>query len=256
MHHTAASTPQSWSASSTLPAAWARSHRTVTPAACPAAVNRSMSRTCPVAKLTPARTISARSGPWSRIAAARSSGRRVASPVRGATTTRSAIGSSPREARWLVSACRSDGKSGASTRIRRRRPAGRKNDVRSSVEVDRQRVEDRDLRRPGTHDPRHRFAQRVVLGEPRPLGGEPAIDAEAGPAVEHLLDRVARRPRLQAERLAREVDRRRSVRTVRSVGQQEAVPHRRQRIRSIAGERLGFGGRRSVAVAHGRISRG
>ena len=44
-----------------LPAAWARSQPTTAPAAWPAAVSRSISSACPVAKLTPARKTSARS---------------------------------------------------------------------------------------------------------------------------------------------------------------------------------------------------
>ena len=55
--------------------------------------------------------------------------RTVSSPDRGPTTTRSVSGSSPRHARWLVSACRSDGKRGASVRIFRRAPSGRKNEA-------------------------------------------------------------------------------------------------------------------------------
>ena len=96
MHQAAKSTSQSWSASSTLPAAWARSQPTTAPAAWPAAVRRSISSAWPVAKLTPARKTSARSGPCSAMAASRSVVRTVASPARGPTTTRSATGSRPR----------------------------------------------------------------------------------------------------------------------------------------------------------------
>ena len=65
------------------------------------------------------------------MAASRSSVRTVCSPARGPTTTRSAPGSRPRHARWVVRAWRSDGKSGPSARIRRRRPSGRKNEASS-----------------------------------------------------------------------------------------------------------------------------
>ena len=57
---------------------------------CPAAVSRSMSWSWPVAKLTPARKTSASSRACSRDGGLQVVGRRVASPVRGSTTTRSA----------------------------------------------------------------------------------------------------------------------------------------------------------------------
>ena len=131
MHQAAKSTSQSWSDSSMFPAACARSQPTTVPASWPAAVSRSMSNACPVAKLTPPRKTRARSSAWSAMAASRSSIRTRCSPSRGPTTTRSAAGSCPRWARWLVRAWRSDGKSGPSARIRRRRPSGRRNDASS-----------------------------------------------------------------------------------------------------------------------------
>ena len=164
-----------------LPAACARSQPTTAPASWPAAVSRSMSNACPVAKLTPPRKTRARSSAWSAMAVSRSSIRTRCSPSRGPMTTRSVAGSSPRWARWLVSAWRSDGKSGPSARIRRRRPSGRKNEASSRWMLT-VRLLSRAIstgRAPTTRaiDSR-RVASRVNHGT---RGVEPCIDSAAAP---------------------------------------------------------------------------
>ena len=137
-------------------------------------------------------------------------------------------GSSPRWARWLVRACRSDGKSGPSARIRRRRPLGPEERGEQEMDVDGQAVEQRHLDRARPDDPAHRLAQRPVQREPRSRRVEPGVDAQARPGVQLGRDRRGRGPRLQPERLARQVDRGRSVGRRRDV---EPVARRRRQRR-------------------------
>ena len=144
------------------------------------------------------------------------------SPVRGPTTTRSRSGSRPRAARWVVSAWRSDGKSGPSVRIRRRRPSGRKNEASR-----RWRFTVRLLSRatsagsaPTTRAIGSRSAwSRVNHGRP---GSNQASTPRLRPGVQLRLDGRPRRARLEPERLAREVDGRGSVGRGREV---EPVAH-------------------------------
>ena len=56
-------------------------------------------------------------------------------------------------------------------------------------------------------DPGHRLTQRLVEREPRAASGEVTLDPEAGPGIELRFDRRPSASRLQAERLAREIDR-------------------------------------------------
>ena len=101
-------------------------------------------------------------------------------------------------------------------------------------------------------DPGHRTTQRLVHREPRPLGREPGIDAEARPGVELGLDGGADAPRLQPERLAGEVDRPGCRRARR---EQEAVAERGQRIGAVARERIGLaGGRIGLGVVAGHLA--
>ena len=138
--------------------------------------------------------------------------------VRGSTTMRSTSGSSPRCAMWLVRACRSDGKSGPSARIARRRPAGRKNEVSSRWMLTVRLFIRRDLVRPGADDPCHRLAQRLVEREPRVGPGRTRHRRRGAPRRRVRLDRGARRPRLEPERLAGEIDRPASRRTTSGSG--------------------------------------
>ena len=108
------------------------------------------------------------------------------------------------------------------------------------VEVDRQAVHQADLVRPGTDDPRHRRAERIVECEPWSAFGEPGTDPEARPGVELRLDGGPRGPWLQAERLARQVDGGRPVRVER---EQEPIAHRGERIGRVARQRVGLGHR-------------
>ena len=118
------------------------------------------------------------------------------------------------------------------------RPLGPEERGEQQVDVDGQRVEDRDLERTGAHDPGHRLAQRVVEREPRPLAVPPALDTQVRPTVQLGFHGRARRPRLEPQRLPGEVDRRWPARTRRPVGQMERVAPHRQRIGGVPRERV------------------
>ncbi len=251
MHHAAKSTPRSWSASSTLPAAWARSQPTWAPAACPAAVRRSTSWACPVAKLTPARKTTATDGPFScdrRLEIVRPDSRlavprpdddqvcvRVETARRQVARQRVTVG---RE-EWAV------GQDPAS------RADGTEERGQQEVDVRGQAEHQPDLRGSGADDPGHRRTKGVVHREPRSVGREPGVDPEARPGIELGLDRGADGPRLEAERLARVVDGRCPVGRGR---EQEPVAERGQRIGGVVGERLRLSlGRRAAGVGSGHL---
>ena len=120
------------------------------------------------------------------------------------------------------------------------------------VDVDRQGVEDRDLGWARTHDPGHRLTHRIVVGEPRPVAGEEAVDAEVRPALELRIDNAADAPWLEAQRLAGEIDRRRSIGPDEPVGDDEPVAKRGERIGLVAGEGVGLS---QVAGSAGRHAR-
>ena len=154
VHHAAKSTSQSWSSSAMLPAAWARSQPTTAPAAWPAAVSRSMSRACPVAKFTPARKTSASSSACSAIAPSRSLGPERSPRRRVAPTTM-------RSADRIQPARREVAGQGVPVGREERRvdedppPLALRPEERGQqqVDVDGQRVEERDLGGTGADDP-------------------------------------------------------------------------------------------------------
>ena len=112
------------------------------------------------------------------------------------------------------------------------------------VDVDGEAVEQRDLARERPDDPCHRPAQGRVQREPWTARVEPGVDALARPGVQFGRDRRGRGPRLQAERLPRQVDRGRAVWSGRDV---EPVTHPgRQRFGRVACWR--------VVVGHGPVS--
>ena len=130
-------------------------------------------------------------------------------PGRGSTTMRSARpGRARAGARWLVRACRSDGKSGPSTRIRRRRPAGRKNDASSRwrLTVSALRSATSAGRAPTIRAIGSRSASSSVNHgrSPRRTTRRRRAAAQASSSA---VDRRADGPRLEPERLAGEVDR-------------------------------------------------
>ena len=214
--------------------------------------SRSISCACPVAKLTPARKTRARSSACSRIAASRSAvgigdaapaaldhhqiARRVEPSLGEVARDRVAIGREERAVDEDPPA-----------------PAGRPEERgQQQVDVDGQPVQDGHLGRPGADDPGHRFAEAVRPGEPGPVRIEPGVDAEPRPGVELGVDRGARGPWLQPERLARQVDRGRPVGRDR---QQEAVAQRGQRVGRVPGERVGLAGQAvRAARAAGDVS--
>ena len=75
------------------------------------------------------------------------------------------------------------------------------------MQVHRQRVHHHHFVGQGTDEPRGRRGQQLVITDPGIARGEVAVDGEALP-VFHLLQHVlARTPRLQTERMPREVER-------------------------------------------------
>ena len=120
------------------------------------------------------------------------------------------------------------------------------------VEVDRQRVEHRDLRRSRADDPGERLAQRVVEREPWPVALEERVDAMLGPAVELGGHGRADGSRLEPERLAGEVDRWRAAGLRRRGRQAEPVADRGQRVGGVARESVCL---RVRGVGHRRIAR-
>ena len=228
-----------------FPAACARSQPTTAPASWPAAVSRSMSNAWPVAKLTP---LEEDEGEVVRresaMAVSRSSIRTRCSPSRGPTTTRSVAGSSPRWARWLVRAWRSDGKSGPSARIRLRRPLGRKNEASSrwmlTVRLLSRATSTGRAPTMRAIDSR-RDASRVNHGR---AGSNQASTPWRAQRLQLCRDRRRGGPRLEPERLTRQVDRRRAIGRRRDV---EPVAGRRR-------QRLGRVACRRVLVGHGPVS--
>ena len=111
-----------------------------------------------------------------------------------------------------------------------RRPVQRR---QQQVQVDAERVHHRHLARPGPDDPRERRPQ--VVGGVEPARLPPALDRERRPLVDAAGDGVAGGERLQAERVAGEVDLGRQREPVARGGGIAAVVHRRPKIQSRHG---------------------
>ena len=176
-----------------LPAAWARSQPTIAPVARPAAVSRSISSACPVAKFTPDRKTSARSGAFVRDGRLEVLGPDEVVPVTRPDDdeVRRGIQAAPGEVgRQGVTVGREERTVGEDPATATLRPEERGEE---EVDVDGQAVEQRDLDRARPDDPRHRLAQRSIEREPGAGRVEPGVDAVARPRVELRRDRRARR---------------------------------------------------------------
>ena len=251
MHHAAKSTSASWSASSTLPAAWARSQPTTAPAACPAAVRRSTGRAWPVAKFTPAGKTSASRSASSSIAPSRSSIRSVDSPARGSTTIRSMAGS--RRARRGALPGVPVGREQRAVGQDRAAPPGRAEEGgQEEMDVDGQAVRERDLDRAGADDPRHRLAQRLVgVNHGRSAANQASTPRRAHASSSASIAALAVRG-CSPERLPCEVDRGAPVGSDR---EQEPVAQPRQRVGGVTGARIRFAGAGGRAHQRGRQGR-
>ena len=164
-----------------FPAACARSQPTTAPASWPAAVSRSISSACPVAKLTPPRKTSARSSalygdgrlevldPDEVLALARSDDDEVGRRIQPA------LGEMARQGVAIGREERTVGEDPPAPAI------GPEERGKQQVDVDGQAVEQRDLDRTGADDAGHRLAQGRVQGEPRTRGVEPGVDCRGAP---------------------------------------------------------------------------
>ncbi len=156
-----------------------------------------------------------------------------------------------------MSACRSDGKRGASVRIFRRAPSGRKNEasIRCRFTVSVLRIATSDGRAPTIRAIGSRNVSSYV--NHGSSGREPALDAEMGPPVEQRLHRRSDALRLESQRVAGQVDRGRPVGSLGAIGEQEPVAIDAERVGGVERERLRLGrhGQRMVSWPSSASSR-
>src|SRR5687767_5191305 len=84
------------------------------------------------------------------------------------------------------------------------------------VKIDRQAVHHHNFARNASYEPRPAFAKDLVVGIPGRAAGEMSIDRQPGPVIQLLLHRLARRSRLQTQRVACKIGGRFSIRARRN----------------------------------------